>query len=46
MTDQAYINELGNKLHKQGLLLEQEDNSAGFLGIKMTKMEEGHIETK
>ena len=34
VTDQAYINELGNKLHKQGLLLEQEDDAAGFLASK------------
>ena len=45
-TDQAYINKLGSKLRKDGLLLEQEDNSAGFLGIKMTKMEDGLIKMK
>ena len=32
-TDEAYINELGNKLRREGLLLEQEDNAAGFLGV-------------
>ncbi|KAL7489424.1 hypothetical protein ACHAW6_015024 [Cyclotella cf. meneghiniana] len=45
-TDQAYINELGSKLCTEGLLLEQEDDSAGFLGVKMTKTEDGHIEMK
>ena len=29
-TDEAYINELGSKLHKEGLLLEQEDDVTGF----------------
>jgi hypothetical protein len=33
-TDQAYINELGSKLRKEGLLLKQEDDAAGFLGSK------------
>ena len=32
-TDEAYINELGAKLREQGLLLEQEDDAAGFLGV-------------
>ena len=36
-TDEAYINELGVKLREQGLLLEQEDDAAGFLGVTMTK---------
>ena len=36
-TDQAKINKLGNKLNKQGLLLKQEDDAAGFLGNKITK---------
>jgi hypothetical protein len=45
-TDQAYINELGSKLRKEGLLLEQEDDAAGFLGVKMTKTDEGFIEMK
>jgi hypothetical protein len=45
-TDQAYINELGSKLREQGLLLEQEDDAAGYLGVKMTKTEDGHIEMK
>jgi hypothetical protein len=36
-TDQAYINKLGSKLRKEGLLLEQEDDAAGFLGVKMAK---------
>jgi hypothetical protein len=45
-TDEAYINELGSKLREQGLLLEQEDDAAGFLGVKMTKTEDGLIEMK
>ena len=45
-TDQAYINKLGSKLREQGLLLEQEDDAAGYLGVKMTKTEDGHIEMK
>ena len=45
-TDVAYINELGARLRKQGLLLEQEDDAAGFLGVKMTRTEEGLLEMK
>ena len=45
-TDQAYINELGSKLREQGLLLEQEDDAAGYLGVKMTKTVDGHIKMK
>ena len=45
-TDEAYINELGHKLRKEGLLLEQEDDAAGFLGVKMTKTAEGYLEMK
>ncbi len=40
----AYINELGSKLHEQGLLLEQEDDVTGFLGVMMTRTEEGLLE--
>ena len=45
-TDEAYINKLGAKLREQGLLLEQEDDAAGFLGVTMTKTEGGHLELK
>lgn len=45
-SDVAYINELGSKLRKLGLLLEQEDDAAGFLGVKMTRTEEGLLEMK
>ena len=45
-TDKACINELGVKLREQGLLLEQEDDAAGFLGVTMTRTEEGHLELK
>ena len=36
LSDVAYIDKLGSKLRAQDLLLEQEDNAAGFLGVKMT----------
>ena len=45
-SDEAYINELGAKLREQGLLLEQEDDAAGFLGVRMSKTEEGFLEMK
>ena len=45
-SDEAYINELGTKLREQGLLLEQEDDAAGFLGVRMTKTDEGFLEMK
>jgi hypothetical protein len=45
-SDEAYINELGTKLRGQGLLLEQEDDAAGFLGVRMTKTNEGFLEMK
>ncbi len=43
-TDQAYTNKLGSRLRDQGLLLEQEDNAAGYLGVKITKTKDGQIE--
>eukprot|EP00956_Cyclotella_meneghiniana_P003660 scaffold4452_cov40-Cyclotella_meneghiniana.AAC.3 len=45
-TDEAYINELGSKLRKEGLLLEEDGDAAGYLGVEMTKTEEGLIEMK
>ena len=33
VTDDAYINELANKLWEQGVLLEQEGDTACFLGV-------------
>jgi hypothetical protein len=44
--DEAYINQLAVKLSSQGLLLEQEDDASGFLGVKMTRTEEGFMEMK
>ena len=41
--DVKYINELAEKLREQGLLLEQEDDAAGFLGVKLTKTDDGKI---
>jgi hypothetical protein len=37
---------LGALLRKEGLLLEQEDDAAGFLGVRMTKTDEGYLEMK
>ena len=45
-TDEEYINQLGERLRKQGLLLEQEDDAAGFLGVQMHKLEDGSMELK
>ena len=44
--DEAYITELGIKLRKEGLLLEEEDDAAGFLGVTLGKTDEGLIEMK
>ena len=41
--DVKYINDLAEKLRKQGLLLEQEDDAAGFLGVKLAKTDEGKL---
>ena len=41
--DAKYTNELAEKLRDQGLLLEQEDDAAGFLGVKLTKTDDGKI---
>ena len=46
LSDVSYIDELGSKLRAQDLLLEQDDDSAGFLGVKMTRTEEGLLEMK
>ena len=45
-SDEAYINELGAKLREQGMLLEQEDDAAGFLGVRMNKLQDGAMELK
>jgi hypothetical protein len=45
-TDKAYINELGSRLREEGLLLEEEGDAAGYLGVEITKTEEGLIEMK
>ena len=44
--DEKHINDLAIKLRKEGLLLEQEDDAAGFLGVRLTKTPEGLIEMK
>ena len=44
--DEADINELAMALRAEGLLLEQEDDAAGFLGVRLSKTEDGHIEMK
>ena len=45
-TDEAYINSLGEQLRKQGLLLEEEGDAAGFLGVAMERNTGGLIEIK
>jgi len=45
-TDEGHINDLAVKLREQGLLLEQEDDAAGFLGVNLEKTEAGLIEMK
>ena len=35
--DPKHIYELGNKLRDEGVLLEEEDDAAGFLGVKLNK---------
>ena len=46
VADEAYINNLGEQLKKQGLLLEEEGDAAGFLGVIMERNEGGSIELK
>ena len=41
--DEADTNKLAVALHDQGLLLKQEDNVAGFLGVCLTKTDAGLI---
>ena len=45
-TDEKYINDLGAQLRDQGLLLEEEGDAAGFLGVTMTRDDTGAIELK
>ena len=45
-TDEKYINDLGVQLRDQGLLLEEEGDAAGFLGVTMTRDDKGAIELK
>ena len=44
--DEADINELAMALRAEGLLLEQEDDAAGFLGVRLSKTKDGHIKMK
>ena len=44
--DRANIIELAIKLCAQGLLLEQEDDAEGFLGVCLTKNDSGLVEMK
>ncbi len=44
--DEKHIIELAEQLRLQGLLLEQEDDAAGFLGVRLTKTDAGLIEMK
>ena len=45
-TDEKFVMALGMKLREQGLLLEEEDDAAGFLGVTMDRNEDGFIELK
>ena len=45
-TDDKYIRALGLLLREQGLLLEEEDDAAGFLGVTMHKNQDGSMELK
>ena len=45
-TDEKYINDLGAQLRDQGLLLEEEGDAAGFLGVTMTRDDSGAMELK
>ena len=38
------INELATNLRSQGLLLEQEDDAAGFLGVRLSRTDDGKME--
>ena len=44
--DDKYIMALGVKLREQGLLLEGEDDAAGFLGVTMCRNDDGYLELK
>ena len=44
--DEADIVDLAIRLRAEGLLLEQEDDAAGFLGVNLTKTDDGRIEMK
>ncbi len=43
-TNEAYINDLAMKLHEQGLLLEQEDDSVSYLGVQISMTAKGLLE--
>lgn len=43
-TNEAYINEFSMKEHE--LLLEQEDDAAGYLGVQMSNTAKGFLEIK
>ena len=44
--DEKDINDLAILLREQGLLLEQEDDAAGFLGVRLSYTPDGKIEMK
>ena len=44
--DEADIVALTEKLRAKGLLLEPEDDAAGFLGVRLHKHDDGRIEMK
>ena len=43
-SDEKHINELAIKLRTKGLLLDQEDDAAGFLGVTLSKTDKEIIE--
>ena len=44
--DEKLVVALGMKLREQGLLLEEDDDTSGFLGVTMDRTEDGFIGLK
>ena len=45
-TEEKFVMALGMKLREQGLLLEEDDDTSGFLGVTMDRTEDGFIGLK
>ena len=41
--DEKHINKLTAKLQEQGLIMEREDETAGFLGVKLSKTDDSKL---